>query len=212
MKLSKEMKSLGGIFCLVLIVLTINGSAQITTNRSDAGKSNEERLTAAFQALPVESSRVFIYSLDPVLTEKERNLLAARIQVDAETVNGSPSREEKEIAKLYPNRFHGYVLLGSAEVASVKDKTSLIRNLARSIEITQAGWPAVKAACFEPRHGLRIITDSGTNDLLICFSCHRLSTEGFLIGESRMNINDEAKVDFERVRREYRLPKPAEHD
>jgi hypothetical protein len=37
--------------------------------------------------------------------------------------------------------------------------------------------------CFNPRHGIRLITGSTTNDLLICFECQVIKGWGFKDGD-----------------------------
>ncbi len=63
--------------------------------------------------------------------------------------------------------FHGYRVLGAAEVGPGPER-------ARLLEAFQDGLnrgPAGGAACFFPRHGLRAVVGGEPADYLICFEC-----------------------------------------
>ena len=61
--------------------------------------------------------------------------------------------------------FHGYSVLGKTEVSNRKLQSELKSSLVKAM----AG--ADGAACFTPRHGLRLTSGDKTVDIVICFEC-----------------------------------------
>jgi hypothetical protein len=74
--------------------------------------------------------------------------------------------------------FHGYAVLGKLDVKSAEDRKKLVDALRQGAEDN----PGAVAACFNPRHGIRMKTADSTVDLVICFEC--LSVEVY-IGDKR---------------------------
>jgi hypothetical protein len=66
-------------------------------------------------------------------------------------------------------KLHGFKILGQTKldqqqtIAAVKAFRSAI-----------SGWDGNIAACFDPRHALRVRKSGQTYDLLICYACHNL--------------------------------------
>lgn len=63
-------------------------------------------------------------------------------------------------------RYHNYVILGQTEV----DAPTADEVLTQVYDGIDASDGRV-AACFDPRHGIRVETAEGTIDLVICYSC-----------------------------------------
>ena len=61
--------------------------------------------------------------------------------------------------------FHGYSVLGKTEVRSPKLQAKLKSSFVKAMP------GAYGAACFNPRHGLRLVDGEKTVDLVICFEC-----------------------------------------
>jgi hypothetical protein len=66
--------------------------------------------------------------------------------------------------------FHGYTVLGRAEVLDMPERDTLVGLVHRSV----AASDRTVALCFDPRHGLRITKDGHTTDLVICFECFKM--------------------------------------
>jgi hypothetical protein len=75
--------------------------------------------------------------------------------------------------------FHRHLILGEVEIKNDKDKSALINALAKGIRESDG----VRMKCFNPRHGIRLITGSTTSDLLICFECQTIEGWGFKDGD-----------------------------
>lgn len=77
--------------------------------------------------------------------------------------------------------FHGFLVLGKTLVNSENSQVLLKHFLLNAIP------DAYGAACFNPRHGLRITDNEKTLDLVICFECgHFVSYYGDQKGESSL--------------------------
>jgi hypothetical protein len=108
------------------------------------------RIADAVQALPVADSQLTLYSLYPY----------------------EPLRDGT-VADGY---FHAFRILGQKEISDVAEKKRLIRAFADSIRKRTANS---YAACFNPRHGLRIGIGNATCDFLICFECENVKAFNF---------------------------------
>lgn len=63
---------------------------------------------------------------------------------------------------------HGFKILGSIELADAPSRASAVAAIVDAVRAFNGGV----AACFEPRHSLRVISASGiTYDFVACFEC-----------------------------------------
>ena len=93
-----------------------------------------------------------------------------------------------------PGHFHRWKTLGQtviSDVATQKKLTDALRAGARENS-------GMAAACFNPRHGIRVVSAGRTFDLVICFECLSVMTydgdqrtEGFLVSRSPQPLFDE---------------------
>jgi hypothetical protein len=67
-------------------------------------------------------------------------------------------------------KFCGYEILGQSVVESRTDRARAVETIVNGIQ----NWNGRIAACFEPRHGIRVSGEGGTYDFLICFACSRV--------------------------------------
>jgi hypothetical protein len=63
--------------------------------------------------------------------------------------------------------FHGYPILGRAEVVSESER----RRLLDALQDGMNRPPPAAAGCFWPGHGLRVVSGSISTDYVICFKC-----------------------------------------
>jgi hypothetical protein len=83
-------------------------------------------------------------------------------EFDLYSLDPSPEgRNEKS-----PERFHGWTVFGKTTLKSDAAKT-----IHDAIEKGRKDSDGKVAACFNPRHGVRIVQDQKTYDLVICFEC-----------------------------------------
>jgi hypothetical protein len=103
--------------------------------------------------------------------------------------------------------FHGWKVLGKTEVKGAAER----KRLADALRLGAEDNFGMAAACFIPRHGLRLKGGGKTVDLVICFECLQVSVfvdgerkQGFLTtGEPQKEFDSQLKAAG------VKLPKPA---
>ncbi len=79
-----------------------------------------------------------------------------------------PSPPKKELPPLPPEKdFHDYEILGQVRVTVTPGLKGVITGLDHGGQ----QWEGAVAGCFSPRHGLRVVKEGVTYDLLICYEC-----------------------------------------
>ena len=121
----------------------------LTALTAFVGCREEERHAADLEKLAGSASRIVLYSLDPT------------------GGHGYATHNDRI--------FHGFEIIGRAEITDPAERGALVRALAESVRRP----PDMVAACFNPRHGLSIQDGSRTADFTICFECHQMHTHGF---------------------------------
>jgi len=155
---------------LVALWITFSVGAALlncqATSESQANKSFEEarqkllernkQAAASLQSTVTEKARIFLYSLD--------------------------SNNLKGYATNTKTVFHGFPILGEVEIKNATDRTALIDSLVKGVEASVG----TVAYCFDPRHGLRVMTNSTHYDLSICFECSQIAlTTSMAVDRSR---------------------------
>lgn len=107
-----------------------------------------------------------------------------------------------------PGGFHGFVVLGKTRVNHAATQAKLIQAV---FEGTKKGLKIDPAACFEPRHGLRLKHQGKNVDLVLCFECHTMKVYGADQKAEVCLVDDSPETTFTQVLREAKvpLPKPA---
>ena len=67
-------------------------------------------------------------------------------------------------------KFCGHEILGKTVIESATDRARMVESIVNGIH----NWDGRIAACFEPRHGVRVSGEGGSYDFLICFACSRV--------------------------------------
>lgn len=116
---------------------------------NDQVKQEQARVAGLIEAWPVSKTRFFLYSLNP---------------------NGRTNYEVNT-----DRIFHGFTILGKAEIKAADDPAALLKTFAQGIRENDG----LVAFCFDPRHGLRMVVGSVTNDFVICFQCQSVNSYGF---------------------------------
>ena len=104
--------------------------------------------------------------------------------------------------------FHGWKVLGSTKLSAGNQRDSLLDALETGI----AEHDGTVAACFDPRHGIRVTYEGKQHDFVICFHCFQaewyiddVKTEGFLLSRSPQPTFDKLLRDAS-----VTLPAPAD--
>jgi hypothetical protein len=107
---------------------------------------------AASNSLPEEAAKVLKHPSNAVMYSLEP---------------WSPRDGDDFVAPL--GRLHGYVILGHASLDAHESDSG-----AKAIERAIQDYDGTIAACFDPRHALRIVANNHVYDFLICYACHQL--------------------------------------
>jgi hypothetical protein len=130
------------LVCCVLVLAVYSQTRQ---------QPSQKELKRAF---PGDSYEVFTKSQKVVLFSLEPGVSIANSQEDwAKAATGAAEY------------FHDYRVLGKTEVKDAELQTNLKSSLLKAMPGGDS------AACFNPRHGLRLIVGDKVVDLLICFEC-----------------------------------------
>jgi hypothetical protein len=109
--------------------------------------------------------------------------------------------EQFELLSLSPDRpqekprdaFHDWKILGKTTVKDAEARQKLVAAFKKGVEDNKG----IAAACFNPRHGIRVTHDGKTSDFVICFECYQVQVfvgdkqeKGFLITDSPTSAFD----------------------
>ena len=75
--------------------------------------------------------------------------------------------------------FHGYTILGTAVVKDIETRKKLVSTFEKAVTENQG----IVAACFNPRHGIRVARNGKHADFVICFECYHAYVSGDVYGE-----------------------------
>jgi hypothetical protein len=78
-----------------------------------------------------------------------------------------PARVEKTDGAIH---FHGWEVIGRTSIRDEEKRKKLVGVLKKGVEENQG----IGAACFRPRHGIRITEAGKTTDFIICFECFQV--------------------------------------
>jgi hypothetical protein len=128
--------------CRKWLCMALSGLCLIAavTNADEVLEKRQARIAAELEALPVARGRCVLFSLEHA--DRVRDVI----------------NDEKY--------FHGFAILGKADVDEEKDKNALIAALADGVRESDG----VGKRCFNPRHGIRFILGEATYDFVICFT------------------------------------------
>ncbi|HVU09120.1 MAG TPA: hypothetical protein VHG89_11320 [Verrucomicrobiae bacterium] len=143
-------------------------------------KVKQSGIADTIEKIPASKIKLFIYSLNPD---------------DLRIYSGKTPENSDKV-------FHNYPILGSAEIIPIQEKESLLKNFADGIR----EFHQPSACILEPRHGLRIISDSETNDFAICFKCGDVAAYNFDLAQN-FTIGSSSKTVFDNFLDEYKLEK-----
>jgi hypothetical protein len=143
--------------------------------------------------------------------------IAGPLTIAAEEPNKIPSdlqtalekAEQFELLSISPDRlkekpadaFHGWKVLGKT---TVKDavRQKLVTDFKKGVEANKG----IVAACFNPRHGIRVTHGGKTADFVICFECYQVQA---YVGDKPVGgflITDLPQETFNIVLKEAKIP------
>jgi hypothetical protein len=143
-------------------------------------KQSQARIAGAIEKIEASNVRLYFYSLDP----------------------HDASRFEGKLPEISNKSFHWMPVLGNVEIIPLQEKTNLLGALAQGVR-ENSGEAAM---CFDPRHGLRVVTKSATNDFVICFECLQVQAYGFTPSSS-FYVSGSPAVTFNKILDKYKIKK-----
>lgn len=145
--------------------------------------ANQSRAADAIEKFSAQDIKLILYSIDPDFRHRQ-------IQNPANFFYGY-------------NFGYGFPVLGKVEITSPEEKKILLSAFAKGIR-GEDGTPS-DDCLFQPRHGLRIIYKSNTNDFAICFTCGDVAAYGFGPAKT-LKTGNSSKAAFDKILDEYKLP------
>ena len=123
-------------------------------------------------------------------TEAERALVTAR-SLDLFALDPVPLAKDAPAPE--KGAFHDYAILGHAKLTDAVQAKALGELVVRGIRESDG----TVAACFNPRHGIRVTQDGRTLDLVICYECLSLTAHGDLLGapDARLGLLTAQRVE-----------------
>lgn len=105
--------------------------------------------------------------LTPFISAKQLELISVEPEPPAAIVADDTERDSSQPASVL---CHGYPILGRVMLTSAPDLEA-VRSAIQDLNEAGKSWEGNIAACFNPRHCIRLTTKAGTFDLLICYEC-----------------------------------------
>jgi hypothetical protein len=97
--------------------------------------------------------------------------------------------------------FYGYRVLGTAFIENTETRKKLVSAFKRAVAENQG----YVAACFNPRHGIRVARNEKQADFVICFECAQVQVFGEVQGT--FLISSSARILFDSVLRDSEIPR-----
>lgn len=139
----------------------------------------QRRAAEWIEKIPDANVKLFLYSLDP----NDPRVGLGKLPENSDQV------------------FHHWPILGRVEIVPTQEKEELLGAFAKGVRQARG----VNLCIFEPRHGLRVITESGTNDFVICYHCGDVAAYGFNSAQSFQTGS--AQSTFDKFLDEYKIKK-----
>lgn len=116
---------------------------------------------------------------------------AMKNSTDFEVLSLEP---DPRVGKADGHDFHGWTVLGKTTIEDSNTRAKLISRFKAGV----AENNGTVAACFNPRHGIKVTHHDKTHEFVICFECYQVkwfidgqNAEGFLITQSPQPMFDE---------------------
>lgn len=138
---------------------------------------------------------------------------AAEPEIPAGVLKALKESKTFELYSLNPNvedepddtNYHGWKILGKTSIDDAKTRASLIAALQKGVADNSEG---LVAACFLPRHGIRLSHQGKTIDIVICFQC--FSSQVYIDGKRSDGFihTDSARDTFNKVLQDAKVELP----
>lgn len=163
--------------------------------------AEENAISAQTKAALEKAEQWELYSLDP---DRNRSPPPAPMPPaapkDALAVAPKPATEAPAAAEA----FHGWHVLGKTTVKDAEVRQKFVAAFLKGVAENEG----IAAGCFNPRHGIRMVHDGQTIDLVICFECYQVAE---YIGDKRAPgclITASPQPTFDGVLKDAKVPLP----
>ena len=177
---SKTSKRLCFWILSIFLLITFDLPGDAADSEQTKAMETQARAAEAIEKIPASEAKLFLYALNPN---------------DERVDSGKLPENSDEV-------FHYYPVLGKAEIIPLQEKTNLLAAFVKGIRENTGGG----ARCFIPRHGLRVVTASATNDFVICYQCLRVHAYNFSVSDS-FYTSDSPGPTFDQFLKKYKLHK-----
>ncbi len=146
----------------------------LLAHRREKAMRNWHDLPQSQRALRAPTSQ----QLDNLFPNGARQILEGSPQLTLFSINpGAEDYDTIENVKDVP-LFHGHWILGQTIISDPAAKAALLASFYDGFVAPPdpRGLKQIGLGCFNPRHGLRIVKNGKTVDLLICFGCMQVET------------------------------------
>jgi hypothetical protein len=149
--------------------------ALLVLSLTGAARAADKPSSKDLKALFEKAEAVELYSLDPGADVKE-----------------APDAK---------HGFHGWKILGKTTVKDAKTRKKIVAAMYQGLEASDG----TAAKCFNPRHGIRVMADGKTVDVVICFECLQVQ---FHVGDASKTetTTDTPQKVFDEVLRDAGVP------
>ena len=124
---------------------------------------------------------------------------ALRNATEFELLSLDPDRENAD-----SNGFHGWKVLGKTTITDEGLRDDLISAFKK-------GVPRRKIEpvdCFNPRHGIKLVSDGITHEFVICFECYQVQWHSPRSTRGGFQITSSPQETFDKILRASKVPLP----
>lgn len=162
-------RAVGYLLTLLIAAGAFRMAIATETEEKPKNKYTSEQLQPYLNA-----TEWILYSLDPdpwLLNEGGDPFSAPAAPPGSEgakKAETNPETPEKPKRKVPPDQeFHEYPILGQL----VMKENEKLRYVIQALDTAGQNWVGVVAACYSPRHGIRVKNEGKIHDLVICYEC-----------------------------------------
>jgi len=146
-----------------MIALVILGCSSQTSPPLEKAVSKTEVTT---ESPPESTAKEEASRKVPDFPDSPTTLTLYSVDFRDEEFPDNPKKDGKE-------RLLNYLVLGKIEIKDPAKRKSIMAAFKQAIR-----EPAEPTKCFDPRHGLKVVDEKGTTEIVICFHCFQYISTG----------------------------------
>ena len=169
-----------------------------------AAEAEKNTVSAQVKAALEKREPWELFSLDPDQGESAPSASPPPAPAPEDPVAAAPQPATPVPAPVAADAFHGWKVLGKTTVKDAEVRKRLVAAFLQGVAENEG----VSAGCFNPRHGIRMVHDGRTIDLVICFECYQVAA---YVGDTRVPgclITRSPQPTFGGVLKDAKVPLP----